>query len=381
MERTIFSEEHDIFRDAFRKFLDKEVVPFQEEWDKQGVFPREIWLKAGEHGFLCPWLPEEYGGVEADYLYSVVMIEESGIAQTSGWGIGLHNDIVAPYIYSFGSEEQKQKWLPKCATGEIVTAVAMTEPDCGSDLQAMRTRADKDGGDYVINGQKTFITNGMCNDLVVVACVTDPDIKPRSKGMSLIAVEDGTPGYEKMRKLDKIGMKGQDTAELMFEDCRVPRSNLLGEEGAGFRMLMEKLQPERLVVAVRCQAWAKAILDRTIKYCHERTAFGRPIAGFQNTRFKLVEMATQIEVSRSFVDRLIVEHMAGKDVVTETCMAKYWTSEMVQKVADQCLQFHGGYGYMMEYPVAKDYIDARVQTIVAGTTEIMKEVIGRRLGI
>jgi len=381
MERTIFKEEHLIFRDAFCKFLDQEVAPYQEEWDKEGIFPREIWLKAGEQGFLCPWLPEEYGGVGADYLYSVIMIEETGKYQVSGWGIGLHNDIVTPYLYSFGTEDQKKRWLPKCATGEMITAVAMTEPDCGSDLQAIRTSAVKDNGHYIINGQKTFITNGMSNDLVIVACMTDPKAEPRSRGMSLIAVEEGNPGYTKLRKLEKIGLKGQDTAELLFEDCRVPVTNLIGEEGRGFKYLMEKLQPERLVVAVRCQAWAQAALDRTIKYCQERQAFGQPLSRFQNTRFKLVEMATKIEVAQSFVDRLIVDHMAGKDVVTETCMAKYWTTETLQQVVDQCLQFHGGYGYMMEYPIAKDYIDARVQTIVAGTTEIMKEVIGRRLGI
>jgi acyl-CoA dehydrogenase len=381
MERVIFKEEHEIFRRTYRKFLEKEVIPYQEEWDREGVFPRQIWLKAGEQGFLCPWLPERYGGAGADFLYSAVLIEETGIAQVSGWGIGLHNDIVSPYIYTFGAEAQKEKWLPKCATGEIVTAVAMTEPNCGSDLQALRATAVKDGDSYVLNGQKTFITNGMSNDLVVVACLTDPKAKPRHQGISLIVVEDGTPGYTKVRKLEKIGLKGQDTAELSFEDCRVPQSNRLGEEGAGFKYLMQKLQPERLVVAIRCQAWSRAVLERAIKYCHEREAFGRPIAAFQNTRFKLVEMATQIEVSQAFVDRLIVEHAAGRDVTTETCMAKLFTSEMLKQVADQCLQFYGGYGYMMEYPIAKDYLDARVQTIVAGTSEIMKEVIGRRLAI
>jgi len=381
MERTIFKEEHEIFRAAFRKFLEKEVIPYQEEWDRQGIFPREIWLKAGEQGFLCPWLPERYGGAGADYLYSVVLIEETGIAQVSGWGIGLHNDIVSPYIFSLGTAEQKEKWLPRCATGEIITAIAMTEPNCGSDLQAIRTTAVQDGNDYVLNGQKTFITNGICNDLVVVAGMTDPQAKPRHQGMSLIVVEADTPGYTKLRKLEKIGLKGQDTAELLFEDCRVPQSNRLGEEGAGFKYLMQKLQPERLVVAVRCQAWSRAVLMRAIRYCQEREAFGRPISQFQNTRFKLVELFTAIEVSQAFVDRLILDHAAGKDVVTETCMAKYWTSEMLKAVVDQCLQFYGGYGYMMEYPIAKDYLDARVQTIVAGTSEIMKEVIGRRLGI
>jgi acyl-CoA dehydrogenase len=380
MDRTIFKEEHVIFRAAYRKFLETEVLPYHEEWDREGVFPKEIWLKAGANGFLCPWLPEQYGGTAADFLYSVIMIEETGKAQVSGWGIGLHNDIVAPYIATFGTDEQKARWLPKCATGEIVTAVAMTEPDCGSDLQAIRTTAGRDGDSYVINGQKTFITNGLSSDLVIVAAMTDPKAKPRHKGMSLIVVEAGTPGFSR-RKLDKLGLKGQDTAELAFEDCRVPVTNLLGREGDGFKMLMDKLQPERLVVAVRCQAWARAALERTIKYCQERQAFGQPLSRFQNTRFKLVEMATALEVSQAFVDRLIAEHMAGKDVVTETCMAKYWTSEMLKQTVDQCLQFHGGYGYMMEYPIAKDYIDARCQTIVAGTTEVMKEVIGKRMNL
>jgi len=380
MERTIFKEEHEIFRRAYRKFLEKEVIPFQEKWDEDGVFPREIWRKAGEQGFLCPWLPECYGGAGADFLYSVVLIEETGIAQVSGWGIGLHNDIVSPYIHSFGTEKQKQKWLPKCASGEIVTAVAMTEPNCGSDLQALRATAVKDGDAYVINGQKTFITNGMSNDLVIVACLTDPKAKPRHQGISLIAVEDGTPGYSKVRKLEKIGLRGQDTAELAFEDCRVPRANLLGEEGAGFKILMQKLQPERLVVAIRCQSWSRAVLERAIKYCHEREAFGRPISAFQNTRFKLVEMATQIEVSQAFVDRLIVEHAAGKDVTTETCMAKYFTSEMLQRVTDQCLQFYGGYGYMMEYPIQRHFRDSRIFTITEGTSEMQRIVIAREEG-
>ncbi len=381
MERTIFQEEHEIFRDSFRKFLEKEVIPFHEQWEKEGIIPKELYKKAGEQGFLCPWLPEEYGGLETDFLYEVVQLEECAKAQVSGWALTLHNDVVVPYLASFGNEEQKQRWLPGCISGEIITAVAMTEPNAGSDLQAIRMTAVKDGDDYILNGQKTFITNGIINDLVVVACKTDPKADPPHTGVSLIVVEDGTPGYVKGSNLEKIGMHTQDTAELMFEDCRVPQANLLGQEGQGFIQLMQKLQQERLVCAIGSQAGARRSLEMTIQYCHEREAFGRPISKFQNTRFKLVEMATEIEIAQAFLDRLITEHMAGNDVVTETCMAKYWITEMFKKVVDECLQFFGGYGYMLEYPIARAYCDARVQTIFAGTTEIMKEVVGRRLGI
>jgi acyl-CoA dehydrogenase len=381
MERTLFKEEHDIFRAAFRKFMEKEVIPRHEQWEEEGMVPKELWKKAGEQGFLCPWLPEQFGASGADYLYSVVITEEVARAGASGWAISLHNDICVPYLWSYGSEEQKSRWLPGCVTGELITAVAMTEPQAGSDLQAIRATAVKDGDQYVINGQKTFITNGICNDLCIVAVRTDTKVEKPAKGMSLFVVEAGTKGYVKGRKLKKIGMHAQDTAELSFEDCRVPANNLLGQEGQGFIYLMQKLQPERLVCAIAAQAGAKRVLDLTIQYCHERECFGRQIAKFQNTRFKLVEAMTKIEVSQAFVDRLILEHAAGKDVTTETCMAKYWCTEMLNDVVDECLQFYGGYGYMMEYPIAKAYIDARVQTIFAGTTEIMKEVIGRRAGI
>ncbi len=298
----------------------------------------------------------------------------------SGWAIELHSDICVPYISAYCNDEQKDRWLPGCVSGDLITAVAMTEPEAGSDLQAIRTSATEDGDDYIINGQKTFITNGLLCDLCIVAVRTDKKAEKASRGMSLIMVEDGTPGFSKVRKLDKIGMHAQDTAELAFEDCRVPKRNLIGEEGRGFVYLMEKLQPERLVCAIMAQAGARHALDMTVEYCKERVAFGRPIIKFQNTKFKLVEMATQIEVGQHFLDRLIMEHMAGRDVTTETCMAKWWLTEMNKKVVDECLQFFGGYGYMLEYPIAKAYMDVRVQTIFAGTTEIMKEVVGRRLG-
>ncbi len=382
MKREIYTEEHDIFRDAFRKFLEKEVVPHQEDWWEAGMVPREIWSKTGEQGFIAPWLPEEYGGAGADFLYSAVEIEEMAKISESGFALNLHGEIVVPYIEAYGNEEQKKKWLPGCASGAIITAVAMTEPNAGSDLQAIKTTAVKDGDSYVINGQKTFISNGMLNDLCVVAAMTDPKADPRYTGMSLIVVEDGTPGYNKVRKLKKMGMDSQDTAELFFEDCRVPRENLLGpEEGQGFIQLMQKLQQERLVCAIGSVASMWTVLEWTKQYCQDRTAFGKPIIKFQNTRFKMVEMYTMAEVCQSFLDRLLKEHVAGTDVVTETSMAKYFFTEECKKIVDQCLQFFGGYGYMDEYPISRAYRDARVATIYAGSTEIMKEIIGRNLGM
>jgi len=378
MERRLFTEDHEMFRDNFRKFIEREMAPHYEQWEKDGIVPRELWEKAGENGFICPWLPEEYGGLGLDWLYSVVEIEELANFGMTGFALNLHADIVVPYIYNFGSEEQKKKWLPKCASGEMITAVAMTEPDTGSDLQAIRTTAEKDGDDYIINGQKTFISNGIINDLVIVAAKTDPKAEPAYKGVSLIAIEADTEGYEKGRNLEKIGWHSQDTAELAFNDCRVPRSNRLGaEEGQGFIQLMMELQQERLVCSVGCVQGMFRTLENTKEYINERTAFGRPISRFQNTRFKMAEMYTVAEVSRSFVDRLVEEHVAGKNVDVETAMAKYWTTENLKKTVDECLQFYGGYGYMEEYPIARAYRDVRVQTIFAGTTEIMKEIISR----
>jgi len=382
MKREIYREEHEIFREAFRKFLEKEVVPYQDKWIKQGIVDRDVWNKAGQQGFLAPWLPEEYGGSGADFLYSVVEIEEMCKIGETGFAMNLHGEIVVPYIASFGSEEQKQKYLPKCATGEIVTAVAMTEPNAGSDLQALTTTAVKDGNDYVINGQKTFITNGIINDLIIVAAMTDTKAKPRYSGMSLFLVEAGTPGYQKVRKLEKIGMHSQDTAELFFEDCRVPKENLLGSApGQGFLQLMTKLQQERLVCAVGSVASMWTVLGWTKKFTQERIVFGKPVIKFQNTRFKMVEMYTMAEVLQVFVDRLLVEHLKGTNVVTETCMAKYLCTEEAKKTVDECLQFFGGYGYMMEYPIAKAYQDVRVTTIYAGANEVMKEVVARGLGL
>jgi len=382
MKREIFTEEHEIFRDAFRKFLEKEVVPHQEEWLQAGIVTRDIWKKTGEQGFIAPWLPEQYGGVGADFLYSAIEIEEMARIAESGFNLSLHGEIVVPYIEAFGNDEQKAKWLPGCASGDIITAVAMSEPDAGSDLQAIKTTATRDGDAYVINGQKTFISNGILNDLCVVATMTDPKAKPRYTGMSLIVVEDGTPGYNKVRKLDKMGARSQDTAELFFEDCRVPRGNLLGpEEGQGFIQLMQKLQQERLVIAITAMASMWGVLDMTKQYCQERSAFGKPIIKFQNTRFKLVEMYTTAEICQTFCDRLLKEHVEGTDVVTETSMAKYFFTEEAKKIVDQCLQFFGGYGYMDEYPISRAFRDIRATTIVGGSTEIMKEIIGRNLGM
>jgi acyl-CoA dehydrogenase len=368
-----------MFREQFRKFLEREVVPYYQTFEKEGMVSREVWKKAGDAGFLCPWVPEEYGGSGVDFLYSTVMMEEIAAKNLIGFYINLHNDIVAPYLFSFGNEEQKQRWLPKCCTGEYITAVTMTEPDTGSDLQAIRTRAVRDGDYYIINGQKTFVSNGILNDLCVVAVKTDPDAKPAYKGISLIVIEDGTPGYEKGRKLEKLGLHAQDTAELNFEDCRVPVTNLLGEEGQGFKMMMQKLQQERLVVSTWCVSLMWAALAETQNYIKDRKAFGRQLSAFQNTRFKMAEMYTAAEMAQSFLDRLIEAHARGEKIDVETAMIKYWAGENVKQIVDQCLQFFGGYGYMEEYPIARMYRDVRVQTIFAGTTEIMKEIISRNL--
>ncbi|MGB9736068.1 MAG: acyl-CoA dehydrogenase family protein [bacterium] len=381
MERQIFKEEHEIFRQGFRKFLERHVIPHQAEWKKNGIVSREVWKLAGKEGYLCPWVEEKYGGAGADFIYSVVIMEEMARIMESGFAINLHSDVVVPYIASFGNEEQKQRWLPGCVSGDIITAIAMTEPGTGSDLQGIKTTAIRDGDYYIINGQKTFISNGQLCDLVIVACKTNPKADPPYTGMSLIVVEDKTPGFEKGKKLEKIGMKAQDTSELYFSDCKVPVKNLLGAEGDGFIQLMQKLQQERLVSAIMAQAGAERALADTIEYAKTRVAFGRPISKFQNTRFKLVEMATEIELGRTFVDRLIMEHVKGEHIVKETSMAKWWVTEMLKRTVDQCLQIFGGYGYMLEYPIAQAYLDARVQTIFAGTTEIMKEIIGKQMGL
>jgi acyl-CoA dehydrogenase len=380
MEIIKYSEEHNIFRQAVRKFFEKEVIPYVEEWEEAGIVPRSIWKKMGDQGFLCMDVPEEYGGMGADFLYSVIMSEELVRTGHSGLAAALHSDIVVPYITAFASEEIKHKYLPGCVSGDIITAIAMTEPNAGSDLAGMKTTAVEDGDDVVINGQKTFISNGILCDLLILAA-KDPTEPDPHRAVNLYVVEAGTPGFEKGRKLKKIGLHSQDTAELFFTDCRIPKQNLLGEKGSGFLMLMQKLQQERLMVALGAVPAAERILEMTIKYCRERTAFGRPLSKFQNTQFKLVEMATEIKLGRTFLDKLVMDHIEGKNIVVEVSMAKYWTTEMAMRVADGCLQLHGGYGYCEEYPIARAWRDLRVMQIFAGTNEIMKGIAAKFMGL
>ncbi|MGC8492855.1 MAG: acyl-CoA dehydrogenase family protein [Syntrophobacteraceae bacterium] len=378
MERKLLGEEHLIFRESVRKFLEREILPHYDQWESDGIVPREVWKRLGEKGFLCPWLEEEYGGPGADFLCSLILCEEFSYHGVTGLVAPLHSDIIVPYIYSFGSEEQKKKWLPGCASGEILTAIAMTEPDAGSDLAAVRTSAVRDGDHYVLNGQKTFISLGILADLVIVVAKTDP--KAGRKGVSLLCVESGTPGFSRGRKLDKMGWRSQDTAELFFEDCRVPVSNLLGEEGKGFYYLMQKLQQERLVASLMAQSMAEAMLDMTVGYCKGRTIFGSPVGSFQHNTFKIVEMATEIELGRTFLDSLIADHIAGSEITKKASMSKAWIPEMANRVAYDCVQLHGGYGYMEEYPICRFARDVRVISIFAGTTEVMKAIIGKMMG-
>jgi len=380
MQRSLFSEDHEIFRGNFRQFVETEVVPQQAKWRAQGVVDREIWLQAGDAGFLCPWMEEEYGGAGGDFLHSMIVMEELSRAYESGWAASLHSDIIVPYIHSFGSPEQKAKWLPGCASGETITALAMTEPGTGSDLAGIATTAKRDGDQYVINGAKTFISNGMSCDLAVVAARTQNSDDPH-RSLSLFVIEADTPGFIKSRKLEKMGMESQDTAELAFDECRVPAKNLLGQEGGGFLMLMQKLQQERLCVAIMSQASAEKVLEDAVAYTQERKAFGRSISKFQNTQFTLAQCATEIEVGRTFLDRLVEQHVAGQYLVKECSMAKLWQSEMQGRVVDACLQLYGGYGYMLEYPISRAYMDARVQRIYAGTNEIMKVIIAKQMGL
>lgn len=375
--RTVYEPEHELFRESVRKFLEVEAAPFHAQWEKDGQVDRALWNKAGEQGFLAPTIPEEYGGVGVDFRYNAIVDEEVSRAGLSGIGWGLHSDIGVPYILNYGSEELKQKYMPKCVSGEIVTAIAMTEPGAGSDLQGVKTSAVLDGDEWVINGSKTFITNGQHADLVIVVAKTDPEAG--AKGTSLILVEAGTPGFEKGTNLEKIGMKAQDTSELFFQDVRVPKGNLLGEEGMGFIYLMQELPQERLSVGVNAIASAKSILDQTVEYVKERKAFGRSVATFQNTQFKLAELDTEITSAQVFVDRCLELHVEGKLDVPTAAKLKLLSTDLQCKVIDECLQLHGGYGYMWEYPVARAYADARIQKIYAGTNEIMKLIIGRTL--
>jgi acyl-CoA dehydrogenase len=379
VKRTLFSEEHELFRGAFTQFIAREVKPNQERWIEQRMVDREIFAKAGAAGFLCTWLPERYGGPGGDFLHAAIVIEELARAYESGFAASLHSDVVVPYLYHFGDEAQKERWLPKTARGELITAIAMTEPGAGSDLAGMQMTAVRDGDHYVLNGSKTFISNGQICDLVIVAAKTDP--KNPHKGITLFVVEAGTPGFVRGKNLKKVGLHAQDTSELHFEDCRVPVENRLGPEGSGFVALMKNLQQERLVVAIGCQASAEQVLADTIAYVKERQAFGKPLSKLQNTQFKLAEIATQVEVGRHFLDAVIARHMQGEHLVKECSMAKLYQTDMLGRVVDECVQLFGGYGYMLEYPVARAYADARVQRIFAGTNEIMKLIIGRELGL
>jgi alkylation response protein AidB-like acyl-CoA dehydrogenase len=380
VQSALYEASHVAFRAMVRDFLAKEVVPHHEAWAEAGIVDRSVWLKAGEQGLLGMDVPEEYGGGGVkDFRYNAILAAEVSRVGASGLGFGLHNDVVAPYLIDLCTDEQKARWLPGFVRGEIITAIAMTEPGAGSDLQGLQTTARRDGDEWVLNGSKTFITNGINADLVIVVARTDPEAGAR--GFSLLVVERGMPGFERGRNLDKIGLKAQDTAELFFDDVRVPSANLLGTEGHGFFHLMNNLPQERLSIAAVAVAASRLVLDRTVEYCKERTAFGRPIGKFQNTRFELAEMHTEVTIAETYLEKAILEHNAGRFTVEDAAMAKWWTTELQKKVVDRCLQLHGGYGYMLEYPVARAFLDTRIQTIYGGTTEIMKEIVGRSLGV
>ena len=379
-QRTLFEPEHELFRESFRAFLDRHVAPYHDEWEKAKIVDRGLWLEAGKQGFLGMAAPEEYGGGgNPDFRYNTIITEEVTRGRYSGIGFGLHNDVVAPYLLALCNDEQKQRWLPKFCTGELITAIAMTEPGTGSDLQGIKTRAVKQGDHYVLNGSKTFITNGINSDLVIVVAQTDPD--KGAQGFSLLAVERGMEGFERGRHLDKIGLDAQDTAELSFTDVHVPAENLLGEEGMGFIYLMNNLPQERISIAIMAAAAMESVLEATLQYTKERKAFGKPIGSFQNSRFVLAELATEATVVRIMVDEFLALHLEEKLTAEQAAMAKWYSTEKQVYLIDRCLQLHGGYGYMREYPVARAYLDARVQTIYGGTTEIMKEIIGRGLGV
>ncbi len=380
MQRTLFEAEHEAFRQTVRAFMEAEVIPNHEQWERDGIVPREVWFKAGALGILGFMMPEEYGGGGAnDFRYNVVLQEELTKAGASGVGFPLHTDLVSGYLLSYATEEQKQRWLPKFCSGEYITAIAMTEPGTGSDLQSIATTAIRDGDDFIVNGSKTFISNGINADLVIVAAKTDPDAG--AMGVSLIMLERGMAGFERGRNLDKMGLKAQDTAELFFDNVRVPATNLIGEAGHGFIYLMEKLPQERLTISVVAAAACRQMIDLTLDYVKSRKAFGKPIGSFQNSRFTLAELETEQRIAQVFVDRSVTELMAGTLSIEDAAAGKWWTTELQKRTADACVQLHGGYGYMSEYPISKAYLDTRIQTIYGGTTEIMKEIVGRSMGI
>ena len=373
-----YSEEHRIFRESFRRFLEKEIVPHVESWEEDGIVPRWAWKKLGDNGFLCTSVPPEYGGQGADFLYSAILIEEMARANFYGLSARLHGDVVVPYIVQLASEDQKKKYLPGCIRGDILTAIAMSEPQAGSDLAGMITTAAEESDGFVINGQKTFISNGINCDLVIVAAKNPQEKNPHA-AVDLYLVEAGTPGFEKGRRLNKIGWRSQDTAELFFADCRIPKENRLGAKGTGFKNLMKNLQQERLICTIGAQTAAEFMLEETLRYCKQRQVFGKPLADFQNTQFVLAEMAAEVKIGRTFVDQLIVEHWRKNAVVVDVSMAKFWVTEMAWRVADRSLQLFGGYGYCEEYPIARAWRDIRITRILAGSNEIMKQIIAKAL--
>ena len=375
--RNVYREDHEMFRSSVRRFLERECVPRQAQWDKAGQVDRETWLKAGREGLLCLSLPAEYGGAGGDFGHCAVLIEEIAYANVSGVGFPLHSDIIAPYIFRVGSEEQKRRWLPKAARGEVVLAIAMSEPGAGSDLKAVRTTAKRDGGDYLINGSKTFISHGLTCDLVVVVAKTDP--AAGAKGVSLILVETDRPGFRRGRKLEKIGQQAADTAEMFFDDVRVPAANLLGEEGKGFAYLMQELAQERFVIALGAAAKMEAMFEATVRYVKERKVFGHTVFDFQNTKFKLADLKARTIAVRLMVDHYLAEHMRRRLTVDEAAIVKLYSTETMCAALDEMLQLYGGYGYMMEYPIARAFVDARVSRIYGGTSEVMRELISRSL--
>jgi alkylation response protein AidB-like acyl-CoA dehydrogenase len=382
MQRMLFEAEHEMFRESVRGFIAKEVAPHHDDWERAGIVDRTMFTKAGAQGFLGMAVPEALGGGGVDdFRYNLVIAEEVQRAGVGAGGLGwvLHNDICLPYFLTLTNDEQKARWLPGICSGELITAIAMTEPGIGSDLASMATTAVLDGDHYVVNGSKTFITNGINADLVITAVKTDPS--QRHAGMSLVVIERGMEGFERGRNLEKVGMHAQDTAELFFTDVAVPVANRLGDEGTGFRSLVAKLPQERLSIAATGVAAAQTALDLTLEYVKERTAFGQPIGSFQNSRFRLAEMATEIEIAQTFIDRCVLGLNEGTLTPEEAAMAKWWCTELQKRVIDTCVQLHGGYGYMTEYPIARAYVDARITTIYGGTTEIMKEIIGKSLGV
>jgi len=375
IERNLFSSEHDIFRETVRRFIDKEIAPYHEQWEKDGIVPKELWLKAGEAGLLCCTIPEEYGGFGADYLYDVIVFEELFRSGFSGPGFLIHTDLVATYINSFGTEEQKRKFLPKMVSGEWIGSLGMTEPHAGSDLKAIRTRAVRDGDEFVINGQKVFISNGQMCDVLVLATKTDADAG--AKGVTLFLVEGGMEGFKRGNNLEKLGMKAQDTSELFFEDVRVPAANMLGEEGQGFKLMMQKLPQERLAQAIRSATVTETVIEWTLEYTTQREAFGQTIADFQNTQFKLAELKAEAVVGRVFTDKCIELFMQGKLDAVDAAIAKMQLSNLHCKAVDECLQLFGGWGYMWEYPICRAYADARIVKIAGGSIEVMKTIIAR----